>query len=93
MRDTDKDVVAIKQSTFETLRDARRVWMIEETGDGRYVVRDWMPDGVSPSSEYPDKRKAAARLLQLLHVGPVAPQTWPESVCVGTITYEDEAAS
>lgn len=93
----DKEVARIKEDTFKVLADARNVWMIEETGEG-FTVRHWSAegesseDGVAPSSDYPDKRKAAARLLQLLKTGPVAPQTWPEEVCVGTVTYAKDSA-
>lgn len=87
----DETIAKIKQETFEVLRQSRRVWMIEERG-AEFVVHTWLGDdwkngaGVGPPSSYPTLRKATARLLQLLEIGPVAPQTWPESVCLGTIT-------
>jgi hypothetical protein len=38
---------------------------------------------IYPTIDYPTKRLAIARILQLLDLGPVAPQTHPESVCIG----------
>ncbi len=63
----------------------RRVWAISENDDGTFTVHQHWPAGVAPPSEYPTLRKAASRLLQLLGTGIVPPQTWPESVCIGTV--------
>lgn len=90
----EETIADIKQETFNRLRNSRNVWFIEETG-GEFVVQEWMgPDakhgaGVAPPSSYPTLRKAAARLLQLLGTGAVAPQTWAESVCIGEVTMDD----
>ena len=90
----DQEINQIKQEHFDRFRDSRRVWMIEECGV-EYVVHSWsgreaeFGAGVGPSSSYPTLRKAAARLLQLLHCGPVAPQTWPEEICIGSVTMEE----
>lgn len=84
-------VSEIKDETFARLKSARQLWMIEECG-ASFIVHQWTGEewingeGVAPSSEYPTLRKAAARLLQLLHIGPVAPQTWPEEACLGEVT-------
>lgn len=59
-------------------------WLIVEI-NGRYEVHVWTVDGVAPPSTYDTKRQAAARLLQLLKIGPVRPQTWPEEVCIGYV--------
>ena len=81
----------LRQQIFERhLKDARHVWIIEERG-ADFVVHDWSPGGVGPTSEYPTLRKAAARFLQLLRTGVVAPQTWPEEVCIGSIETEEPA--
>jgi len=63
----------------------REVWAIIETSDGQFQVYHQTADGVAPPSEYPTKRKAVARLLQLIRTGPVAPQTWPERACIGSV--------
>lgn len=89
----EEEIAKIKRDTFETFKDSRRVWIIEERV-AEFIVHNWTGEdaphgaGVGPGSSYPTLRKAAARLLQLLHVGPVAPQTWPESVCIGSINSE-----
>jgi hypothetical protein len=62
-------------------------WIIVETPEG-YEVHEWTPEGVAPPSVYPSRRLAAARLLQLMRVGPVAPQTHPEEVCICAIEQE-----
>lgn len=91
----DQEIEQIKRDTFEQFKDARRVWLIEERG-AEFVVHSWNgPEGefgagVSPASSYPTLRKAAARLLQLLHCGPVAPQTWPEEVCIGSVSADQQ---
>jgi hypothetical protein len=93
---TSEEIIAgIKQDTFGIFKNSTRVWIIEERG-AEFVVHSWSgPDwkngaGVGPPHEYPTLRKAAARLLQILGVGAVAPQTWPEETCIGTITMADE---
>ena len=86
----NQEIAQIKLDTFEAFKDSRKVWIIEERG-ADFIVHSWdgsdgpFGAGVGPASTYPTLRKAAARLMQLLHVGPVAPQTWPEEVCIGSI--------
>lgn len=84
----EEEIADIKQETFDMFKSSRSVWIIEERGK-QFIVHRWTPGGVGPASDYPTLRKAAARLLQLLGVGAVAPQTWPESVCIGTVTTEN----
>ena|SRR5690349_15717571 len=90
----DEEINNIKCDHFDRFRNSHQVWFIEEVG-GEFVVQEWSGPGykngagVAPSSSYPTLRKAAARLLQLLGTGAVAPQTWPESVCIGEVTMED----
>ena len=62
----------------------KRLWCVVEEADG-YYVHSHAPDGVSPSSRYGTKREAVARLMQLLHIGPVAPQTHPEKAVISTV--------
>jgi len=80
----EEEVEQIKTEHCETLKAARNVWIIEERG-AEFIVHRWSPGGVGPTSAYPTVRAAASRLLQLLHIGPVAPQTWPEEACIGTV--------
>lgn len=80
-------VESIKQETFGRLKSAR-LFIIEEGVDGEWIIHQWHNEGVAPQSSYPTKRLAAARLLQLLHIGPVAPQTHPEKICIGTVEKE-----
>lgn len=89
----EDEVAQIKRDTFEAFKDSRRVWIVEERG-ADFIVHAWLgPDaphgcGVGPTSSYSTLRKAAARLMQLFAVGPVAPQTWPETACIGTIAAD-----
>ena len=89
MSEQDAEVAGIQRDFLDRFKASRR-WIIVEESDGSYSVHEHTWDGVAPPSSYPDKRKAAARLLQLLGIGPVAPQTWPEAVCVGEIRREGE---
>ncbi len=89
----DEEITQIKRDTFAVFAGSRRVWIIEERG-AEFIVHSWSGDdwqngsGVGPASTYPTLRKAAARLLQLLGIGPVAPQTWPENICIGSVDVE-----
>ncbi len=89
----DEEIARIKVETFARLATARRVWIIEENG-ADFTVHQWSGNdaqfgaGVAPPSSYLNLRKAAARLLQLLHLGPIAPQTWPEEIGIGTVSME-----
>lgn len=71
-------------------RDKRR-WIIVEESDGTYSIHEHMIDGVAPPVIKPDKRAVASRLLQLLQIGPVAPQDYPEEFCIGEIDYASAA--
>lgn len=91
----DQEIDRIKLDTFGQFKNARRVWLIEERG-ADFIVHTWNGTeseygaGVGPTNSYPTLRKAAARLLQLLHCGPVAPQTWPEEVCIGSVDVDQQ---
>lgn len=92
----NEDIAIIKEGWFARFKTSRRLWIIEEHGS-EFTVHQWSGDdaqygpGVGPPSDYPTLRKAAARLLQLLGVGAVAPQTWPEDICVGVVDIDRAA--
>lgn len=92
----DEEIAQIKRETFERLRTARQLWIIEERG-AEFIVHQWTGAewkngaGVGPPTGYPTLRKAAARLLQLLGTGAVAPQTWPEDIGIGNVTLAEGA--
>jgi hypothetical protein len=91
----DEEIAEIKIETFESFKDSRRIWIIEERG-ADFIIHTWTGSdwihgsGVGPSISYPTLRRAASRLLQLLGVGPVAPQTWPEAIGIGSVSVDDE---
>lgn len=60
-----------------TIKQSPRGWdVIEHHSDG----------SVFPTTSYPNAAKAAARVLQLMELTqPIAPQDWPEEVCIGFI--------
>lgn len=90
----EEEIASIKAGTFDHFKDSRRVWIVEERG-ADFIVHSWTGSewknggGVDPPGTYPTLRKAAARMLQLFGVGLVAPQTWPEQVCIGSVNLED----
>lgn len=79
------EIEDIRQKNFARIATAHKSWMIVEI-DGQFEVHVHTPHGIAPSSAYNSKRAAAARLLQLLQTGPVAPQTWPEQVYIGSVS-------
>jgi hypothetical protein len=92
----DEEIIQIKRDTFDSFKDSPRVWIVEERG-AEFVIHAWNGPGykhgagVGPASSYPTLRKAAARLLQLFHCGPVAPQTWPEEACIGVVAMDERS--
>jgi hypothetical protein len=80
MSDMDEETKAIAAANLASFVGKPVVAIVEE--DGEWVVHQFSPTGVAPSSAYPSKRTAAARMLQLLHIGPVAPQSYPETAAV-----------
>lgn len=80
----DWGVEAIQREHLDSWR-GRKLWAIVDMPDGSYAVYHQDAQNVAPQSNYPTLRQAAARLLQLLGTGAVAPQTWPESVCIGHV--------
>lgn len=87
MRDSIEDIARENREAWA----GKTVFAIVEEVDG-WSVHQHGPGGVCPAVTYPTERLAAARLLQLLRLGPVAPQTHPETACIGTVEREDEPA-
>ena len=79
----DKSIAEIAEETRKSWA-GKKLWAIVEEADG-WVVHQHSPSGVSPSTHYPTKREAIARLMQLLATGPIAPQMHPETACIGNI--------
>jgi hypothetical protein len=91
----DREIAEIQEEHGAQWRLKHR-WIIVDNGDGSFTVHEHSGDSVWPSTDYPNKRLAAARLLQLLGIGPVAPQAHPESVCIelpGEGTAADTSAT
>lgn len=66
-------------------------YVITQHDDGRFVLEESDDRGnVWPPTEKDSARQIVARLMQLLEIGPVAPQITPEKVCIGEITYSPE---
>ena len=53
------EIEKIKRDTFDKLKSAKRVWIIEDYGSG-FMLHDWTLDSVSPPMSYPTLRKTAA---------------------------------
>lgn len=87
----DPEIDAMKDGYYARWRD-REVLVIERIPDAGWVVHWHTESSIAPPTEYGTKREAVARVMQLMQTGVVAPQTWPESVCVGEVfTDGDEA--
>lgn len=91
MAGKDWEISTIKQEHWVAYRD-REMWAIIELPDG-FGVYWHNAESVGPLFMYPTKRLAASRILQLLGIGPVAPQDHPENICVGTVTLDDGGLS
>lgn len=76
----DKEIVDIKANHAATfcLEAERLVAMTFY--NGVWTVHDWRGENVCPPSTHPTKAKAAARVLQLLQLGPTEPQDYPETI-------------
>ena len=68
-------------------RDKHR-WIIVEESDGTFTIHEHTRDSVYCPTVKKTAREVASRMLQLLNVGPVAPQDWPEEICIGEIEYK-----
>ncbi len=65
-------------------------WTIRETANG-YAIEHRDGETVWPTTMKATKREAAARLLQLMGIGPVRPQMTPERVGIGFVETTPEA--
>ena len=79
----DKEIAEIAEDNRSAWA-GKRLWAIVEEAEG-WAVHQHSLDGVSPSTLYPTKRAAIARLMQLLSIGPVAPQMHAETACIGNV--------
>lgn len=80
------DISEMQADYYARWRNKRR-WIIVDEEDGTFSIHEHMKDGVAPPIVKPNKREVAARLLQLLEIGPVAPQSYPEEICIGYIEH------
>ena len=78
-----------KDAKFEKIRNSACI-IIEVAGQN-WIIHQFNSESVLPISMYPTARAAASRVLQLMHVGPVAPQTHPETACLGSIDKDNPA--
>lgn len=76
------------QATWNTSWRDKRRWIIVEEIDGTYSIHEHTSDSIAPPTIKPNKREVASRLLQLFDIGPVAPQDYPEGICIGEIEYK-----
>jgi len=60
-------------------------WTITEDDNGVHIVEEDDEGNITPTTTKPTRREAVSRLMQLMNIGPVAPQTDPENICIGTI--------
>lgn len=87
MEDYYNQITEIQAKWNESWRDKKR-WIIVEEDDSTYSIHEHTKDGVAPPCVKPDKRSIVSRFLQLLQISPVAPQTYPEEICVGRFEYK-----
>ena len=67
-------------------------YTITQHDDGRFTLEQSDNRGnVWPPTEKATARLVVSRLLQLLEIGPVAPQTEPERVCIGEVFVAPES--
>jgi hypothetical protein len=59
-------------------------YTMEKTSNG-WELSIEKGESIFPTTTYKTKRLVVARLSQLLDIGPVAPQTHPERICIGVI--------
>ena len=60
------------------------IYTITETSDG-FTIEEQCGENISPQTHKATAREVIARLMQIMNVGPVAPQTFPEEVCIGHV--------
>lgn len=78
----DKITEEMRQIQYESVASIAHKSFVAIVEDGAdFIIVQHSADGSTwPSTRYSTKRAAASRLLQLLEIGPVAPQTHPERV-------------
>jgi len=78
---TDLEMREIQADNARWMAHKSFVAIVED--GGQFVIVQHVEDGSSfPHTRYPNRRAAASRVLQLLGIGPVAPQIHPEKICV-----------
>ena len=60
------------------------IYTITETSDG-FALEEQCGENILPQTHKATAREVIARLMQIMNVGPVAPQTFPEEVCIGYV--------
>lgn len=71
------------------MKKSYKRYTIQETNRGFYLSCADEAGNVFPTTHHATERLLASRFLQLLGIGPVAPQIHPESVCIGEIILEE----
>lgn len=61
----------------------KRHFVLQEFGDGSWSIREFKGGEIYPATYKDCAREMMARMLQLLDLGPVGPQTEAEKVCLG----------
>lgn len=89
MTEIDAELEQMRKGHYQRFARADRVHFIVEIG-GHIEVHQHTPNGIAPPSTYNHKRQAVARVMQLMQTGMVAPQTWPEEVCIGFVQSDED---
>lgn len=84
----DTEIREIARKTRDSWEGKNLVAIVED--GGLFQVHQHSAEGVAPMSGYLTARQAVARVLQLFKLGPVAPQTWPEEVCISSVSLEEQ---
>jgi len=79
----DAEIEAMADKHWELGRGKPR-WLIIDMGD-HFTLREMSQDSVMPPCDKQTKREIAARLLQVMEIGPVAPQNFPEEIGINMI--------
>jgi len=84
---TQTTLEEIKDNNYEFFRNSPII-VIQEMSDGTFTLHRWSKESVFPTHEYKTAREAVSRILQLLSIGPVAPQIRTEETCIGEVHVE-----
>jgi hypothetical protein len=79
----DQEIEAMADGHWELGRGKHR-FLIIDMGD-HWTLREMTNDSVMPPCDKGTKREIASRLLQVMEIGPVAPQSFPEEICINMI--------